>query len=432
MHNFDAEITLITILSLVVASSAISRVSKIPSVFLLLAGSYLITHLMPSAVPLEMGSAFDTLIIFCIPLIFMGDALHLNFRDIKHYGMDIFYLAVVSVAFSIAVGSSLYYFDLFEGLTLGGYVALFAVNMATDAVSVQSILSQFKNIEHKIKVLIEGESLGNDATAVIAFFFIGIPWMLSGSIDATDAALSSLKVFAFSTFLGLSTGGVFYFIMKFLEQKRNEFFTFVIEAYVAYISAEHLHISGILTLIVAIIFTKVLIDRDLERDIKDISEKGYSKRFGRLLRLKTEATTKERMQYIDEMAKEFGYIAAVVIFFLLAEIADFSVLMKYWKEILLMFTATTIIRALSMAKFAFIGNRTESIKPVGLEGWFILTFSGMKGALSIILVHMLPHDIPYREMFEAVTIGSVILSIFVYGTVLWIYFMFFQVRETGH
>ncbi len=429
MHNFDAEITLITILTLVVASSAISRVSKIPSVFLLLTGSYLITHLFPSAVPLEMGSAFDTLIIFCIPLIFMGDALHLSFRDIKYYGMDIFYLAVVSVAFSIAVGSSLYYFDLFEGLTLGGYVALFAVNMATDAVSVQSILSQFKHIEHKIKVLIEGESLGNDATAVIAFFFIGIPWMLSGNIDATDAVISSLKVFVFSILLGLSVGVVFYVVMKFLEQKRNEFFTFVIEAYLAYIVAEHLHISGILTLIVAIIFTKVLIDRDLDKNIENLSQKGYSQRLGRLLMLKTQATTKERMQYINEMAKEFGYIAAVVIFFLLAEITNFSLLLKYWKEILLMFVVTTLIRALAMAKFAFIGNRTKSIKPVGLEGWFILTFSGMKGALSIILVHMLPHNVPYKEMFEAVTIGSVILSIFIYGTVLWIYFMFFQGKK---
>ena len=217
--------------------------------------------------------------------------------------------------------------------------------------------------------------------------------------------------------------------MKFLEQKRNEFFTFVIEAYLAYILAEYLHISGILTLIVAIIFTKVLIDRDLERDIKDISQKGYSRRLGRLLMLKSEATTRERMHYIDEMAKEFGYIAAVVIFFLLAEIADFSILMKYWREILLMFVATTLIRALSMAKFAFIGSKTKSIKPVGLEGWFILTFSGMKGALSIILVHMLPNDLPYKEMFEAVTIGSVILSIFVYGSVLWVYFIFFQEKR---
>ena len=126
------------------------------------------------------------------------------------------------------------------------------------------------------------------------------------------------------------------------------------------------------------------------------------------------------------MAKEFGYIAAVMIFFVLAEMVDLNKLCEYRTEILIMFVSTTVIRALSMAKFAFFGKTIDSIKPVGLEGWFILTFSGMKGALSIILVHMIPASYAYKELFEAVTIGVVVLSIFVYGTTLWAYFTFFK------
>ena len=53
----------------------------------------------------------------------------------------------------------------------------------------------------------------------------------------------------------------------------------------------------------------------------------------------------------------------------------------------------------------------------------------MKGALSIILVHMIPADYAYKELFESVTIGVVVLSIFVYGTVLWTYFTFFKKEE---
>ncbi len=430
MHSLDLEITLISILSLVVASSYLSRISRIPAVFLLLAGSYSVYMLFPDMIPVDMKSHFDTLIVFCIPLIFMGDALHLKFHDIKRYGFDIFYLAVVSVAISIAVGASLYNFDVFSGLTLGGYVALFAINMATDAVSVQSVLSQFSGIQHKIKILIEGESLGNDATAVIAYFFIGIPWMLKGDMSFSYAVTASVKVFLFSALLGLLMGYLFHLAMKLLESKRNEFFTFVIEAYSAYVIAEHFHISGILTLIVAIVFTKLLIDLDIEESEKSgKSDRRFSLELRRMIYLKRAATTRERMAYIYEMAKEFGYIAAVVIFFLLAEMVEPSKLLFYWKEILVMFVATTAIRALSMAKFALLGAKISAIKPVGAEGWFILTFSGMKGALSIILVHMLPHELPYKEMFEAVTIGTVILSIFGYGTVLWVYFTFFSERD---
>jgi len=425
MHSFAPEILLITILSLVVASDAIASRLKIPSVFILLTGSYLVYTYFKMAVPIDLSKEFSTVILFCIPLIFMGDALHLKYTDIKRHAWGIFYLAVVAVALSITAGALLYYFGLFAGLSLGAYVALFAINMATDAVSVQSVLSRFSGISHDIKVLIEGESLGNDATAVIAFFFIGMPWMLSGHIDATHATLDALRVFAVSTLLGLVLGYGFYMVMKLYSDKRGELFSFVVEAYVAYLLGEELHVSGILTLIVAIVATKAWIDFDL-----DTESSKKVKGFAKAIRLGSIASTsKERLEYIYEMAKEFGYIASVVIFFALAEMVDFSKLWEYRVEILAMFVVTTVIRAVSMAKFALIGDKIEQIKPVGVEGWFILTFSGMKGALSIILVHLIPDSFEYKELFESVTIGVVVLSIFVYGTTLWTYFTFFRKEE---
>jgi CPA1 family monovalent cation:H+ antiporter len=335
---------------------------------------------------------------------------------------------VVAVALSITVGASMYYLNIFESLTLGAYVSLFAINMATDAVSVQSILSRFKGISHHLKVLIEGESLGNDATAVIAFFFIGLPWMMSGSIDAGHAAMDALRVFVVSIGIGLVIGFSFYMLMKLFSDKRGEFFAFIIEAYLAYVVAEEMHVSGILTLIVAIIATKAWIDSD--NKVLEEGEAKKAKSFMRTIRLSNiKATTQERLEYIYEMAKEFGYIAAVMIFFVLAEMVNFEKLWHYKTEILIMFAITTLIRAISMAKFSFIGNKVRHISPVGVEGWFILTFSGMKGALSIILVHMIPSSFEHKEFFEVVTVGVVGLSIFVYGTTLWTYFTFFKKEE---
>ncbi len=429
MHSFAPEIILITILGLVVFSDAMANKFKIPSVFLLLIGSYTIYTYVPMAVPIDLKHYFDAIILFCIPLIFMGDALHLHFSDIRKYGWDIFYLAVVAVALSISVGASMYYFGVFEGLTIGAYVSLFAINMATDAVSVQSILSRFKGINHHIKVLIEGESLGNDATAVIAFFFIGLPWMMSGEIDAGHAAMDALRVFVVSLGIGIALGFVFYMLMKLFSDRRGELFAFIIEAYLAYVVAEEMHISGILTLITAIIATKAWIDMDIKAH-EESAGAVKSKSFVRKLRLEgIKATTTERLEYIYEMAKEFGYIAAVMIFFVLAEMVSLEKLWAYKTEILLMFGITTLIRAVSMAKFAFFGHKTKAIKPVGTEGWFILTFSGMKGALSIILVHMIPASFEHKEFFEVVTTGVVMMSIFVYGTTLWTYFTFIKKEE---
>jgi CPA1 family monovalent cation:H+ antiporter len=228
-----------------------------------------------------------------------------------------------------------------------------------------------------------------------------------------------------STLLGLAIGYVSYMVMKLYSDKRGELFTFIVEAYGAYVLAEHWHVSGILTLIVAVVATKGWIDADLEAKTKK-KQKSFLRRL-RLGGILT--TTQERLEYIYEMAKEFGYIAAVVIFFALAEMVDVHKLWEYRVEIVTMFLATTLIRAVMMAKFALLGAKTETIKPVGTEGWFILTFSGMKGALSIILVHMIPDTFEYKELFESVTIGVVVLSIFVYGTVLWSYFTFFRAKK---
>ena len=428
MHSFAPGIILIAILGLVVFSDALANKFKIPSVFLLLIGSYTLYTYVPMAVPIDLPHYFDTIILFCIPLIFMGDALHLHFSDIKKHSWSIFYLAVIAVALSITVGASMYYFGIFEGLTLGAYVSLFAINMATDAVSVQSVLSRFKGIGHDIKVLIEGESLGNDATAVIAFFFIGLPWMMNGTIDAGEATMDALRVFAMSIGIGIVLGYLFYMLMKLINEKRGELFIFIIEAYFAYILAEHLHISGILTLITAIIATKAWIDIDIKTLNEEEAKKN--KTFIQKLRLHgIDSTTSERMEYIYEMTKEFGYIAAVMIFFVLAEMVSLEKFWEYKVEILTMFIITTLIRAISMAKFAFWGSKFEQIKPVGFEGWFILTFSGMKGALSIILVHMIPSSFEYKEFFEVVTTGVVMMSIFVYGTVLWGYFTFIKQED---
>lgn len=428
MHSFAPEIMLISILALVVISDTLADRLKMPSVFLLLGGAYLVYHFVPAAVPLDLRHHFDMVILLCIPLIFMGDALHLHFSDVKKYAFEIIYLAVFAVGLSIAVGASLYQLNVFADISLGAYVALFAINMATDAVSVQSVLSRFSGIGHDIKVLIEGESLGNDATAVIAFFFVGLPWMLSGSIDAGAATFDAIRVFAVSLGLGILLGFGFYLLMKLVEHQRGEFFIFVVEGYGAYVLAEHLHVSGILTLIVAIIATKAWVDADLDHEREAQERKTRTFRLNRLyhmLRLgHFDATTQQRLDYILDMAREFGYIATAMIFITLAEVVEFEQLWHYRYEILAMFAATTLIRALSMAKFAFLGRRFNLIKPVGIEGWFILTFSGMKGALSIILVHMIPDSYAHKALFESVTIGVVMLSIFGYGTTLWLYFTF--------
>jgi len=90
-------------------------------------------------------------------------------------------------------------------------------------------------------------------------------------------------------------------------------------------------------------------------------------------------------------------------------------LLIYAKEIILLFLVTTLIRALMMLKFSFISRASKRITDVNYRWWAVLTLSGVKGGLSIIMVHQLPDTFVYKEMFTQVVMGVILLSIFVYA-----------------
>jgi CPA1 family monovalent cation:H+ antiporter len=48
----------------------------------------------------------------------------------------------------------------------------------------------------------------------------------------------------------------------------------------------------------------------------------------------------------------------------------------------------------------------------------VLTFAGIKGGLSIVMLTMIPPSFAHLEMFKAIVIGVILLSTFVYSIVL--------------
>jgi len=93
-------------------------------------------------------------------------------------------------------------------------------------------------------------------------------------------------------------------------------------------------------------------------------------------------------------------------------------LWKYRVEIGVMFLATTVIRGVMMALFAWLANKTEKMVDISFRWWGVLTFAGIKGGLSIVMLTMIPASFEYLEMFKAVVIGVIMLSTFLYSMML--------------
>ncbi len=137
--------------------------------------------------------------------------------------------------------------DFRAGFLLGAVVA------ATDAVAATSIARSL-GLAPTITSILEGESLLNDATALLALEF-GLSLLLENHVpSAGTAILQLLWLIAGGVGLGLILGYIFYFCERFIEDGPLEMVVSVIVPYVAYLTAEQLHASGVICVVTCGLF----------------------------------------------------------------------------------------------------------------------------------------------------------------------------------
>ncbi len=424
-------LTLLLLLTVLFLSIEIQKHFKIPSPITLIVLSYGFYYLFPQMV-LFSEESFAELVLFLIPILIASDALQLKLSDLKKNAWSLLFLAVVAVALSILFGlvTANTFFAEYN-LSVGAVIALFAMVLATDPVSVVSVFSSFK-IPHKLKILAEGESLFNDATALIIFAFIALPLINGVEITAFDIAFVSVKVVSLSVMIGLVVGFIGILLMKQTQDGMSELVLILMTAYGAFELAEHFHLAGLLAVIVAVITLNSITDKSLKEasrrvrkgkrilDKTNKSRKVFSTRFmgGITSKLNEDITSIERHKQNLNYVAVLALLANAFLFISMASIVHIDVILKYTSEILWMFLVTTLIRAIMMSKFAFISNRSTKMTNVNFRWWSVLLFAGIKGGLSIVMLQMLPSDFAHKELFEAIVVGIILLSTIIYALIL--------------
>ncbi len=424
-------LTLLLLLTILFISIEAQKYLKIPSPITLIGLSYTFYYFFPNMV-LFSNESFAELVLFLIPILIASDALQLKLEDLKKNALSLTYLALISVALSVGLGilsANIFFSDY--NLSTGAIIALFAMVLATDPVSVVAVFSSFK-VPHKLAILAEGESLFNDATALIIFVFIAIPMMNGVDVGALDIAVISVKVIAFSIIIGLIVGYLGVILMRLTADPMSELVLILLTAYGAFEMAEHFHMAGLLSVIVAIITLNTITQKSFDETQKRVkkarnivnrankSKKVFSTGFisGITRKLSSDVSSIERHKQNLNYVAVLALLANTFLFMSMASIVHIDELLEYKKEILLMFLVTTLIRAFMMGTFGFISNRTKKMTDIGLRWWSVLLFAGIKGGLSIVMLQMLPEHFEYRAMFDAIVIGTILLSTFVYAFIL--------------
>jgi Na+/H+ antiporter len=198
------------------------------------------------AIRLDPELVFD---LFLPPLIYPA-AVYTSWRDFRANLRSILPLAVFLVLLTMAAIAFL--FHAVTGLPLAVGFVFGALISPPDAVAALAV-TQTLRVPRKVIVILEGESLVNDATSFISFRF-AVAAVLTGSFSLGQASAQFLFVAAGGIAVGLVTGWLATQLQKRLDDPPVQTMFSLLTPYVAYFGGEKLHVSGILAVVIAGIF----------------------------------------------------------------------------------------------------------------------------------------------------------------------------------
>jgi CPA1 family monovalent cation:H+ antiporter len=239
---------LILICLVVVALLAIvARKARVPYPILLTVGGGVLAFLpgLPM-IHLEPELVFS---LFLPPLIYPA-AVYTSWRDFRANLRSILPLAIFLVLVTMTVTAWLLH--ALTGLPMAVGFVFGALISPPDAVAALAVTKDLR-VPRKIIVILEGESLVNDATSFISFRF-ALAAVLTGTFSLGHATLQFLLVASGGIAVGLATGWLAIQVQRRLDDPPVQTMFSLLTPYVAYFAGEMLHVSGILAVVIAGIF----------------------------------------------------------------------------------------------------------------------------------------------------------------------------------
>jgi Na+/H+ antiporter len=185
-------------------------------------------------------------LVFLPPLLYAA-AWQTNWREFRRNIVSISMLATGLVGFTV-IGIAFFADRFITALDFKSGFLLGAVVAATDAVAATSIARSL-GLAPRITGLLEGESLLNDATGLLALEF-GVALLLSGRApSAGEGVLRLLWLMAGGIGIGLLLGRIMTVVERWISDGSLEMAVSIIVPYVAYLAAEELRTSGVLAVV---------------------------------------------------------------------------------------------------------------------------------------------------------------------------------------
>ncbi|MDX8465203.1 sodium:proton antiporter [Mesorhizobium sp. VK23B] len=235
------ELTLVLLL-IAVALTAVSRWLEVPYPSLLaLAGAGL--AFLPGAPMIEIDPEL-ALALFIAPVL-LDAAYDTSLRDLKRYRLSLALLALGAVVFTTVIVAFVGW--KMAGLPIAAAIALGAIVAPPDAVAASAVLNQFK-VPHRLTAILQGESLLNDATALL-IYRIAVSAAI-GSVMLKDAVPVVLLSTIGSVAAGYLFGRISLLTLTRIEDAASSTVVQFAGTFAVWIIADRIGLSAIITIVV--------------------------------------------------------------------------------------------------------------------------------------------------------------------------------------
>jgi CPA1 family monovalent cation:H+ antiporter len=382
-----------------VALAVLARFASLPyAVVLILAGMGMgfVPGLPSIALDPEMALAFF------LPPLLMGSAFRTDWKAFRRNLRPILLLAVGCVVFTALVIGWVAKW-LVPEMPWAAAIALGAILAPPDAVAAAAVLQRL-NLPRRIVTVLEGESLVNDASALV-LYRLAVAAVAAGTIVPHEAAGGFVLVAALGIAVGWVIARAALWLLARLDDTLLETSLSFLVAYAAFLAAEKLHGSGVMAVVTAGIL------------------------FGRAQHRVFSARTRIEARVVWEFI-EFVLTSLVFIIIglqlddILARLAGrgFSELAGITAVLSLVLIVSRFVWVYPAALLprALPGLRRRDPSP-GWRSLFVISWAGMRGVVSLAAAIALPLDFPERDLIVFLAFTAILVTLVLQGTTLgWI------------
>jgi CPA1 family monovalent cation:H+ antiporter len=335
-----------------------------------------------------------------LPGLIFEAALRIELDDLRQSFGGIALLAVPGVLITATIVALVLHLATGLSLELG-----FVVGAMVSATDPAAVIATFKRLgtARGLATLVEGESLFNDGTGLVAFA-IAIRVVGAGA-TASDAVIAFVLTVAASTFMGALAGWAASRVIATVDDHLIELTISLAAAYGTYLVADYFHESGVIATVVA-----------------GIVLGNHGREVGMSLR------TQEALNTVWEF---LAFLLTALVFLLVGFAISLPSLLEAATSIWWGIVAILVGRALVV--YGLLGGASRLARRGGRGGggipvsWLhVMFWAGLRGAVAVAMALSLPLDFPQRALLQEVTFGIVLFTLLGQGLTVE-----FVVRRSG-